>query len=89
MATHHSAIKRHRQDEKRRLRNKTVRSAIKTATKDLREAVTKKDSEGAKKLLATAVSLLDRAVVKGVLHGNNASRRISRLSCAVNSMTSK
>ena len=87
MATHDSAIKRHRQSEKRRLRNRAGKSAIKTATRNLREAIAGGKKDEAVALLKTAVSLLDEAVTKGVLHRNNASRRVSRLLSAVNSIT--
>ncbi|MBI5599396.1 MAG: 30S ribosomal protein S20 [Deltaproteobacteria bacterium] len=86
MATHGSAIKRHRQSEKRRLRNRSVKSAARSAVKDLRKAVEAKNREEAVNLFKKASSVLDMAVTKGVLHRNNASRRISRLSAAINSI---
>ncbi|MBI5560932.1 MAG: 30S ribosomal protein S20 [Deltaproteobacteria bacterium] len=89
MATHASAIKRHKQSEKRNLRNKAVKAAIKTATRNLRGALANGKKEEAGVLLKTAVSLLDKAVTRGVLHRNNASRRVSRLTSAVISITSK
>ena len=52
----------------------------------VREAVNEKQAENAKTMLAKAVKLLDRAVAKGVLHRNNSSRRMSRLTKAVNSI---
>ena len=87
MPNHRSALKRLRQSEKRRLRNRAAKSAIKTAIKKVRTAIDKGKAEEAKALLGAAVRLLDRAVTKGVLHRNNASRRISRLTVAVNSIT--
>ncbi len=87
MPNHRSALKRLRQSEKRRLRNKAVKSAIKTAIKKVRVAIEEGKPEEARALLGTAVRLLDRAVTKGVLHRNNASRRISRLTVAVNSIS--
>ncbi len=89
MANHRSAIKRHKQSLKRRLRNVSYKSAIKTSVKKVKEAVSAGKEEEARLLLTRAVSLLDKAVSKGVLHRNNASRRISRLTVFVNSMTSK
>ncbi len=89
MANHRSAIKRHRQSEKRRIRNTNVKSAIKTAVKGVRASIKEGNAEEAAKKLQKAITLLDGAVTKGVLHRNNASRKVSRLSIAVNSLTSK
>lgn len=84
MANHASAIKRHKQSEKRRLRNATVKSSLKTAVKKVKEAATAGNADEAKTNLQKAVSELDRAVTKGVLHRNNASRKISRLTKQLN-----
>lgn len=89
MANHKSAIKRHRQSETKRIRNAGVKSSIKTAEKRVRESVAGGKADEALEGLKTAVRLLDRAVTKGVLHRNNASRRISRLTAEVNSTGSK
>lgn len=84
MANHASAIKRHKQSEKRRLRNATVKSSLKTAVKKVTEAQAAGKADEAKTNLQKAVSELDRAVTKGVLHRNNASRKISRLTKKLN-----
>lgn len=89
MANHKSAIKRHKQSEKRRLRNAAVKTAIKSQVKKVRTAADGGDASEAENQLKRAVTLLDRAVTKGVLHRNNASRRISRLTTAVNASKSK
>jgi small subunit ribosomal protein S20 len=89
LANHRSAIKRHKQSELRRVRNSSVKSSIKTAVKKVRANVKEGDVKEAKASLAKTSSLLDRAVTKGVLHRRNASRRISRLTTAVNSIPSK
>ncbi len=89
MAKNKSAIKRHKQSEKRRARNAPVKTALKTAIKKTRDSVESANTEEAKNSLKTTVVLLDRAVTKRVLHRNSASRRISRLTNAVNSMGSK
>ena len=89
MATHKSAIKRHGQSLIRRERNNAVESAIKTETKKVKEAVAGGKSEDARKLLAGVTVLLDRAVSKGTLHRNNASRKISRLTKSVNAASSQ
>jgi len=79
MANHPSAEKRHRQSVKRAARNQAVRSEVRTEVKKLRTTVTGGDGAKAKAELAKVSSTLDRAVSKGVLHKNNAARRISRL----------
>lgn len=75
-----SAIKRVRQAEKRNLRNKAVKSAIKTITKKVESAVSAKNKEEVSKTLTEAVKVISKAATKGVIHKNNASRKISRLS---------
>lgn len=89
MANHKSALKRHRQSEKRRERNASVKSAIRTAVKKVRTSIDAANAEEAKTNLLEATRVLDGAVTKGVLHRNNASRRVSRLTTAVNSIESK
>lgn len=89
MATHISAIKRHKQSLKRQTSNIVVKSGIKTAVKKVRDAVKEGKAEDAKTHLLRAVKLLDKAVSKGVLHRNNASRKISKLTTAVNSIAAK
>ncbi|MCX7991572.1 MAG: 30S ribosomal protein S20 [Proteobacteria bacterium] len=74
-----SAMKRERQSLKRRMRNKSVKSAIKTAIKKTIQLIESKDIETAKSAFVKAESLLHKAAVKGILHPNNASRRTSRL----------
>lgn len=75
MANHKSAKKRARQDEKRRARNRHVRSSVKSAVKALREAAP--EERGA--ALRRAESVIRRAASKGVLSKKQASRRVSRL----------
>lgn len=89
MANHKSAIKRHKQSEKRRERNTSIKSTIRTAVKKVTEAISSGKAEDAKASLTTAVSVLDGAVTKGVLHRNNASRKVSRLTSAVNAVKAK
>jgi small subunit ribosomal protein S20 len=74
-----SQIKRNRQNEKRRLRNRVYRGAARTAVKNARSAISTGDPEVSKQTLLAAISELDRAAQKGVLHKNNAARRKSRL----------
>lgn len=78
MANIKSQIKRNRQNEKRRLRNRTVRGAARTAVNQARAAFTAEAPE-TKAAVLKAISLLDKAAGKGVVHPNNAARRKGRL----------
>jgi small subunit ribosomal protein S20 len=71
-----SQIKRNRQNEKRRLRNRNFRGAARTAVKDARTALGTDNSQAS---VLTAISALDRAAQKGAIHQRSASRRKSRL----------
>ena len=85
MANHKSAVKRARQNEKRRERNKIVRTGIKNVTKNVRLIVQKKEErEIILKTLDNAKSAIDKAAKKGVIHKNTAARKISRLTKLVN-----
>lgn len=84
MATHKSALKRHRQSLERRSRNQSVRSHLRTLVKKVRAAVEKKDPTQAAAELQVAARALDKAVSRGVMHRNGAARRLSRLAKAVN-----
>ncbi len=85
---HKSAIKAARQSEKRRQRNRAVLTSVKGVVKKLMSAVEEKDAEGAKSHLREATSALRKAVTKGVVKPNTASRRTSRLAHRVNALTS-
>ncbi len=78
MATR-SAAKAHRQSIKRRLRNRAVKSATKTAIKRANESIAGGDFDAAREAVRAAISTLDRAARKSVLHPNNAGRHKSRL----------
>nr|WP_330396563.1 30S ribosomal protein S20 [Blautia pseudococcoides] len=67
-------------------RNKSIRSAVKTSIKKVEAAVTAKDKEAAAAALLNAISTIDKAASKGVYHKNNAARKVSRLSKAVNAL---
>ncbi len=88
MATHKSAVKRQKQDEKRSQRNVHIRSTLKTLIKRVRVAVEAKDINNARTNLAEAIRGIDRAKSKGVIHRNTASRKVSRLTKRVNSLQS-
>ncbi len=87
MANHKSAIKRARQNEKRRMRNKSTKTRIKNIVKSVRFTVSEKSNEAALAELNIAKSTIDNAAKKGVIHRKAASRKISRLSRLVNTIS--
>ncbi len=87
MANIKSQIKRNRQNESRRLRNRQYRGRARAAIKSVRAALANGDVQSAREALLQAVSALDRAVERGVLHKNNAARRKSRLMKRLASLT--
>jgi small subunit ribosomal protein S20 len=74
-----SQIKRNRQNEKRRLRNKSVKSSLKTAIRKFHEGVAAGDVDAATELMRDASRRLDQAASKGVIHGNQAANRKSAI----------
>ena len=87
MANHKSALKRARQNDIRRLRNKSVKTKIKNVVKELRLSASETSKEETLKKLDMAKSSIDRASQKGVIHKKTASRKISRLSKLTNSIS--
>ncbi|MBQ7063726.1 MAG: 30S ribosomal protein S20 [Firmicutes bacterium] len=87
MANIKSAKKRVRVIEKKTLRNRMVKSQVKTAVKKVQTEIKAGNAEAAKANLQLAISTIDKARSKGVLHKNTASRKISRLTKAVNKIT--
>jgi small subunit ribosomal protein S20 len=79
-----SGLKRVEVAERNRQTNVTVKSGIKTATRKVDEAIVAKDAEQVKNSLPTAISKLDKAVSKGIVHKNTAARKKSRLMKKVN-----
>ena len=86
MAHHKSALKRIKQNKVKNARNKHVRSTLRTFIKRVREAVAGKDQASAKEALAAAVPVIAKAASKGVIHKENASRNVSRLTKLVNTL---
>ncbi|GAM08177.1 30S ribosomal protein S20 [Geobacter sp. OR-1] len=86
MAHHKSALKRIKQNEKKRLRNRHVRSTLRTFVKNVREAVAGNNQDAAREALAAAIPVIDKAASKGVIHPSNASRSVSRLTKLVNTL---
>ena len=88
MANHKSAVKRIRQSEKRRVRNKSVRSAMRTVVKNARLALEADDSDAAKDKVRAAEASLRRAASKGIIPKKRADRAVSRMNKRLNAMSS-
>ncbi len=88
MANHKSALKRARQSENRRLRNRGYKTRVKKAVKDVRAAVAGNEPEQARENLKAAVSILQKTATKGVIKQGTASRKISRLTRQVHRISS-
>lgn len=84
MRKNKSAIKRAQQAEKRRLRNSHVKSTMKTNIKKALTSLKEKDTAAMKESTGAAIAYIDRAASKGVIHKNQAARRISRLAKKAN-----
>jgi small subunit ribosomal protein S20 len=84
MPNHKSAEKRQRQNEKRRVINRNNRGRVRTGIKKLRAALDGGEAGDVQNLLPVTVSLIDKAVQKGVLHRNAAARYKSRLTVRAN-----
>jgi len=89
MNKHPSAQKRHRQSVKRHVRNQAIRSRVRTFVKRVRESIDASNRDEATERLQSAARAIDRAVTKGVLHRNTASRKISRLTRAVRALAAR
>lgn len=81
-----SAKKRILVNQTKAARNKAIKSAVKTAIKKVDTAVANNDAAAANAALTDAISAIDKAQTKGVYHKNNASRKVARISKAVNSI---
>jgi small subunit ribosomal protein S20 len=86
LANHPSAEKRNRQRIKRTLRNRSVRSAVRTRVKTVRDALAAKDPKAATAALAEATVALDRAAGKGAVERKAAARTVARLSAQVHKL---
>lgn len=89
MPNHKSAEKRQRQNEKRRVINRNNRGRVRTGIKKLRAALDGGEAGEVQNLLPVTVSLIDKAVQKGVLHRNAAARYKSRLTVRANEAAGK
>ena len=88
MANIKSQIKRIKTNEKARLRNKSVKSSLKTAIRKYREAADSGDVAAATTLMRDASKALDKAASKGVIHANQASNRKSAMAKKVAQLSS-
>ena len=86
MANIKSAKKRILVNRTKAERHKAIKSSVKTAIKKVRVAIEANDKEAAQAALLAATATIDKAATKGVYHKNNASRKVSRLAKAVNTM---
>lgn len=81
-----SAIKRTRQTETKTLRNKSIKTEIKTLIKKIETEISNKSAEGARAALGKTIIAIDKAAQKGIIHKSTASRKVSRLTKLVNSV---
>ncbi len=89
MANHFSALKRARQTVKRTERNRNNRSQLRTCLREMRESLASGDKQAAEQTFRKTVSALDKAIQKGVLHENTASRYKSRLYARLKTVLAK
>jgi small subunit ribosomal protein S20 len=86
LARHLSAMKRARQNKKRRVRNQARKTRVKNVVRDVRQAVAQKNLESAEAALSKAVPIIAQVAGKGTLHWRTAARKISRLTKQVNTL---
>ena len=87
MANIKSAIKRIRSSERKRMRNKPVRTALKTYIRVAQTRIGGKDTGESAEAVVRAISALDKAASKGIIHRNQAARRKSRLMAKLNKLS--
>jgi len=88
LANHKSAIKRARQSEIKRIRNRSYKTRVKNAVKGVRSAIAESSPEQAGQRLTEAVSIIQKTAGRGIIHKKTAARKISRLSRQVNRIAS-
>lgn len=86
MANHKSAIKRHKQSQERRMRNRINKSKMNTVIRRVEEALVAGAEEAAQEALRIAIPVIQKTAGKGAIHKKKASRKISRLTGRVNRM---
>ena len=87
MANHKSALKRAKQNELQRIRNKGYKTRVKKAVKEVRTAIIENAPAQAKEKLDNAISIIQKSASKGVVHKNQAARKVSRLTLQVNKLS--
>jgi len=87
LANHKSALKRARQNEVRRVRNKGYKTKVKKAIKEVRTDIENNSGEQARESFVKAVSVIQKTASKGIIHRNQASRKISRLARQINQLS--
>mgnify|MGYP002640498585 FL=1 len=87
MANHKSALKRAKQNEIQRVINKGYKTRVKKAVKEVRTALTENAQAQAKETLVKAVSIIQKSASKGIIHKNQAARKVSRLTLQVNKLS--
>ncbi len=87
MANHKSALKRAKQNEIQRVRNKGYKTKVKKAVKEVRTALAENTQAQAKETLVRAISVIQKSASKGIIHKNQAARKVSRLTLQVNKLS--
>jgi small subunit ribosomal protein S20 len=88
LANHKSAFKRARQNEVKRTRNRSYKTRVKKAIREVRSAIEGNTIEQAQLSFTKAVSIIQKTASNGVIHRNQAARKISRLACRINQLAS-
>ena len=86
MAQHKSAKKRILQNDKKRIRNRHIRTTLRSALKRFEQTLEKQNAEELKALLDKTISIVDTAASKGVIHKNKAARHVSQIRRKINSL---
>ncbi len=86
MAHHKSAKKRIRQNDKKRIRNRHIRTTLRSAMKRFEQTLEKQNAEELKALVNKTISIVDTAATKGVIHKNKAARHVSQIRRKINSL---
>jgi small subunit ribosomal protein S20 len=89
LANSKSALKRARVSERRRIRNRRYRSASRTLVRTAESLIAAAEEQAAAGAVANAISVLDRAAAKGIIHSNSAARRKSRLMAKYNNISAR
>jgi small subunit ribosomal protein S20 len=86
LAHHKSAIKRIRQSEKRRIRNRHIRSTLRSSLKKIGQSIEEQNVGEIKARLDKTISIVDRTARKGIIHKNKAARQVSRMKRKANAL---